>query len=373
MTGARTTGAANQAWAKDVLRALGAGVIVFSGRGDIVFCNSRARVVLGREGDDVVGANVAEVLVDVKELTASIEEGRVECEVAFPSGARIVIGATVTALERDRDPAERSLHPSEESSYVCMFQDITQLRQVQVERDRLLQMSALNAALPSVLHELRNPVAAIATSLEILVEEAEGDLQNDLHALLTEIRRVSLNLQGVGSVARDLRSSRFAAVDECLQNLVRVMEAEADAKRVVLVDEIETMPLLPLEVGVVQAIAFNLIHNAIAASTEGGTVKVKACLERGGAFYLVVSDVGIGMSEEVVRRAASLFFTTKSRGSGLGLALVKRCVEAANGQLRLVSQLGKGTEVTVMIPEATTPPGRRSREPGRIRSEGPHR
>ena len=371
MTGARTTGTANQAWAEDVLRALGAGVIVFSGTGEIVFGNSQARVVLGRQDDDLVGANVAEVLVDVKELTASIEEGRVEFEVGLPNGARIVIGATVTVLERD--PVVRSLDRRERSSYVCMFQDITQLRQVQVERDRLLQMSALNAALPSVLHELRNPVAAIATSLEILVEEAEGDLQNDLHALLTEIRRVSLNLQGVGSVARDLRSSRFAAVDECLHNLVRVMEAEADAKRVVLVDEIETMPLLPLEVGVVQAIAFNLIHNAIAASTEGGTVKVKACLERGGAFYLVVTDVGIGMSEEVVRRAASLFFTTKLRGSGLGLALVKRCVEAANGQLRLVSQLGKGTEVTVMIPEATTPPGRRSREPGRIRSEGPHR
>lgn len=335
---------------------MSAGVIVFSGGGEILFANPRSRAVLHQTWDDLVGADVSDVLVGVDELIAGTKEERIEFDVRLPDGELIAIGASVTALG-DEDPAEPP--PSDANrTYVCMFQDITQLRQVQVERDRLLQVGALNAALPSVLHELRNPVAAIATSLEVLVEESEGDLQNDLHALLTEIRRVSLNLQGVGSVVRDLRSSRFAAVDECLHNLLRVMEAEADAKQVTLVDEVDTMPLLPLDVGVVQAIAFNLIHNAIAASNEGSAVKVKACLEPGGSFYLVVSDVGQGMSEEVTRRATSLFFTTKPRGSGLGLALVKRCVETANGKLRFISELGKGTEASVIIPEATSPPGK---------------
>lgn len=358
LTGARTSWEVGQAWAQDVLRALNAGVIVFSGSGEILFGNPRARVVLHRKWDNLVGANVSDVLVSVEDLVAGANEERIEFDIRLPGGELIAIGASITALGVDESADLGSLPPQSERTYACMFQDITQLRQIQVERDRLLQVGALNAALPSVLHELRNPVAAIATSLEVLVEESEGDLQNDLHALLTEIRRVSLNLQGVGSVVRDLRSSRFAAVDECLHNLLRVMEAQAEAKAVTLVDEIDTMPLLPLDVSVVQAIAFNLIHNAIAASNEGGAVKVKACLDSGRSFYLVVTDAGAGMSEEVMQRATSLFFTTKSRGSGLGLALVKRCVETANGQLRFFSELGKGTEATVIIPEATSPPGK---------------
>ena len=355
----RTDGAVvNQAWARDVLCALSAGVIVVSNDGEILFDNPRSRVLLHREGDDLVGANVADVLVSVEELATGTKEGRIEFEVTLLDGERVVIGASITTLGGEDEPELATLWSTSSPAYVCMFQDITHLRQVQVERDRLLQVAALNAALPSVLHELRNPVAAIATSLEVLVEETEGSLQNDLHALLTEIRRVSVNLQGVGSVVRDLRSPRFAAVDECLHNLIRVMEAEADAKAVALVDEIDTMPLLPFDVGVVQAIAFNLIHNAIGASKEGSTVKVKACLEPSGSFYLVVTDRGVGMSKEVIRRATSLFFTTKPRGSGLGLALVKRCVETAKGQLRFVSEPGKGTEVSVIIPEATIPAGK---------------
>ncbi len=335
-------------WAEEVLCAIGAGVIVMARSGEILFANPRSRTVLRRSEDALVGSNVSEALLAIDQLASCPPNERLGFDVELPGGDIISVGANIVALANSPgDPA-----------YVCMFQDITKLRQLQSERDRLLQIGALNSVLPAMLHELRNPVAAIATSLEVLVEEAEGSLQGDLHALLGEIRRVSLNLQGVGSVGRDLRSTRFAAVDESLHNLIRVMETRAKRNEILLVNDIGKLPPLPFDLGVIQSIVFNLLHNAIAASKLGGTVSISATLDQQAALHLVVTDHGVGMSSEVIEQATSLFFTTKPRGSGIGLALVKMCVEGAGGILAFNSKENIGTEVTILIPAATSPPGK---------------
>ena len=332
-----------------IVESLNAGILVLTAGGDILYCNPRAASVLRRPRAAFFGSNVDAFIPGFKDKLATAGEGRLECGVSLASGVALTIGANITTLE----PNHLWGTSGDEHAYLCMFQDITTLRQIQEERDRLLQMAALNAALPSVLHELRNPVAAIATSLEVLVEDAQGELQNDLHALLTEIRRVSLNLQGVGTVVRELRSPKLAPIDECLRNLVRVMEAGAKQKKLTLIDQVQTMPLLPLDTGVVQGLVFNLIHNAIAASKANDKIIISARLDDQQTFLLSVKDQGVGMSEETKLKATELFFTTKERGSGLGLALVKRSVEIAKGRLHFVSEPGVGTEAIIEIPNAT--------------------
>jgi two-component system, sporulation sensor kinase E len=102
----------------------------------------------------------------------------------------------------------------------------------------------------------------------------------------------------------------------------------------------------------------NLIENAIEAMDKGGTVTVKARLDR--EYVLIqVEDTGVGMSESQLEKVFSPFFTTKKKGYGLGLSMIKKIIEEYGGQVEIASKEGKGTAVTLKIPPvlAEEPPG----------------
>jgi signal transduction histidine kinase len=201
-----------------------------------------------------------------------------------------------------------------------------------------------------VLHELRNPLAAVTSMLEVIVEETCGDLQTDLHSLLWELRRMSLNLHGVSGIARPLRAKAYAAIDHAVREACRVLEATAACKGVNVLCEVDDLPLLPLDRGALSGIVFNLVTNAIDACSRGNQVIVRLSLDENGALSLSVQDDGKGMKPETLARCCELFFTEKDGGTGIGLALCKEAIAAAGGSLDVRSALGHGTTVNVSIP-----------------------
>jgi signal transduction histidine kinase len=233
--------------------------------------------------------------------------------------------------------------------WVALFADIGTVLALRRERDRLLQMAALGDALPSVLHELRNPLAAITAMLEVRIEESSGALAEDYHALLVQVRRMTLGLDGLGSMVRPVGAHRHAAIDHAVAEAVRLLEPSARQRGIHLEAIGPTLPLLPLASGPITGMVFNLVRNAIDATRAGGNVTVDTHLE-GRDFVLSVVDDGSGMSPETLARACDLFFTSKDKGSGIGLALCRRVAESSGGALDIESQLGLGTRVTVRIP-----------------------
>ncbi|MFO0725843.1 MAG: HAMP domain-containing sensor histidine kinase [Myxococcota bacterium] len=339
--------AADQRWANRVLAGLNAGVLVFDRSGIVLYVNHRAAVLLEREESSLLGRKLGEVLKLTPAAAAEVSSlERFEFDLLLPNQQVRTIGGTVSKGAGD---AQSSL-----PYQICMFQDITQTRQLRDERDRLLQLGTLHTILPAVLHELRNPLAAIESMVEVLVEDAHDQLRDDLYAILTEVRQMSLNLQGVGSVSRDLRSSTHAAIDRAVLEVVRVMTAKAQEKGISIIPEVQPLPLLPFDPGVVRAIVFNLVDNAIkacAAKAQGeGLVVVRLHLDPTGDLRLEVQDDGCGMDRDVLRRCRELFFSTKPRGSGIGLALCDRTLERAGGSLEIESAVGEGTRVTIRIP-----------------------
>lgn len=251
-----------------------------------------------------------------------------------------------------------------------MFRDITGFELLREERDRLLRLAAVSDILPSVLHELKNPLAAISTSVELMLEELPpGTTQEDLHAVLTEMRRMKLTLEGLGSVGRSLLGTRNNAVDYALRDAVRVLGAQARSRRIDVVSDIRDMPLLPMDISVIRAIAFNLITNAIHACDAGDQIRVGARFHADTQqFVLSVEDTGQGMPAEVLERCTELFFTTKSKGTGIGLALCSGAVQAAGGELSIHSEIGGGTRVELRVVVPTRVAARGLRRTKRTRS-----
>jgi len=236
--------------------------------------------------------------------------------------------------------------------YMAAITDQTALFQVREERDRLMETATINEVLPCILHEFKNPLASIQALVELITEDCvDEDLQTQLHGILMEIRRMKLSFEGLGSSTRNLASKRNQAVDHGIREACTIFSRQLKAMGIQLETDVETLPLLPLDSGGIRGILFNLLNNAKQACRSGDSIEVHAGLtDSGRTFTFTVQDTGAGMTPEVLARCTRLFYTTKSMGSGIGLALCKTAVEKIGGRLVVVSERGCGTRISVFLP-----------------------
>jgi signal transduction histidine kinase len=212
----------------------------------------------------------------------------------------------------------------------------------------LATMGQMTAALA---HEIRNPLGIIrnaATRLGQLDADARAmadfvvDEVDRLHRTLNrylEFARGSEEAPGRGDALAALRATLALLEGETRSRGVTVECSGVEAGEAPVRLETESL----------KQVFLNLMLNALEAMPQGGTLRV-ACSERRGRFEIVVADTGTGMSGEVLARAGTPFFTTKARGSGLGLVLSRRLLRSAGGDLRIQSGEGRGTACTTVLP-----------------------
>ncbi len=334
----------SEAISTQALERLPAPVLVADASGAIVYANRAAAALHRQPPERLTGAPLGAVLAPLDELRAGAgAEARGELARRCGDGAPHTLGY---ALATWRDGGRELT--------AVLHQPVDGVEEIRTQRDRLLQLAAVGEVLPSVLHELRNPLAAVTTTVELLVEEAPASLQADLHAVLGELRRIGLGLQGIGGLNQRVHGRAHEAIDLAVEEACHVLAPTAAAQGVELRAAVEVMPLLPLDRAVVKGVVFNLVRNAIDACRPGDRVRVAARVD-GGDFELAVADTGRGMEPAVLARCRELFFTSKPNGSGVGLAICSQVVERARGSLAIASEPGAGTTVLARIPLA--PPG----------------
>jgi signal transduction histidine kinase len=330
------------ALAASVLDALPSALLIVDEHGRAAYANTRAAEILGKSAQELLGADVSGLF-----SCSGTSTDQLTTRVRHPDGELATLGYTVS----------RVCH---EGQTVCAisFRDISDTIRVTRERDRLLQLAAVGDATPTLLHEIRNPLSGVTSTIELLLEEsAPGPTRDALHAALTEARRIALQLDSFGAVGRSLRSRRAFVIDEACRDVCVLLQPRAKRGGAYLRWDIPDLPLLPLDPPTVRAVLLNLVTNAIAACRPGDAVRVHVRLvANGDSIELSVVDTGAGMSAEVFRRCTDLFFTTKRHGSGIGLALCRRAVEQAGGSLEIQSLPDVGTAVTVTVPVALRAP-----------------
>lgn len=334
--------------ALDALEQLPAAMLVVDARGLVRYANDYAGRLHGIVPGRMVGMPVAALLAPIAQLRSGCraDDGRGELVLADPVAGPRTLGYSFTTWT-DLEGAE--LH-------AVLYQQIDNIEEIRTQRDRLLQLAAVGEVLPSVLHELRNPLAAVTTTLEVVIEEAPTELQRDLHAVLWELRRIGLGLQGIGGLNQQIHGHAPEAVDLAVQEACTVLASSARAVGATLSTQMHHLPLLPLDRAVLKGVVFNLVRNAIDACRPGDAVVVEAAVVD-EVFELAVRDTGRGMTPEILARCTELFFTSKPNGSGIGLAICKQVARRAGGGLSIVSEPGSGTTVLVRIP--LVPPGER--------------
>lgn len=328
-----------------LMDSMGMALVLVDEQGIVRLATPRAGDFLGLDVEQLIGRAAATLpppAPAIAEAARHARRGQREVlQVTLNDGRAREIGMTVEPTRRTGKWGH---------GHLVAFQDLTPVHDLQEQRDRLLKMATVGEVLPSLLHELKNPFAAIATSVELLIEESDdARVREDLHAILVEVRRAVLSLDGLGFVGRELRTRSAMAIDHAVREACHLLGARASRARITLRCDGPNLPLLPLDAAAVRALIFNLVNNAIQACQPGGHVGVEFGLVD-GTFELAVSDDGAGMSPSVLARCTELFFTTKRAGSGIGLALCRKVAEEAGGHLEIRSAQGTGTTVTLRVP-----------------------
>ncbi len=225
--------------------------------------------------------------------------------------------------------------------------------QAQLELERSKRLSLVGQLAAGVAHEIKNPLASIKGAADILADpaSAESDKQDFSHILQSEVKRIDTTVREFLDFARPQKPV-LTRLDwsSAVAQTVRQFERQAADRGIKLTSEIEPNVVVHGDASKLHQILLNLLLNAAEACAAGGQIEISLCKGESGSGRLTVSDSGQGICEDDLARVFEPFYTTKSSGSGLGLAVVKSIVDEHHGTISVASNVGEGTRFTVDIP-----------------------
>jgi two-component system sensor histidine kinase HydH len=264
-----------------------------------------------------------------------------EADAKLESLDKLLALETATMLESYKDTFAERVRESERSA--------VQERLTQAEH--LAKIGQLAA---SLAHEIKNPLAGISGAVQVIRDATEPDAPHRpiLAEILRQINRLDQTVKDLLVYARPA-PPRF---DRCnlsrvVERLMTVLKREPAMQRVRFEHRTDHRPLPSIEAdeNKIEQLLMNLVLNAAHASENDGLVTLTTRLTSKGV-QLEIEDRGHGMDEQTCQRALEPFFTTKSRGTGLGLPICRRIAESHSGTLTIHSAAGQGTRVCVLLP-----------------------
>ncbi len=240
-----------------------------------------------------------------------------------------------------------------------------QMEKLAEQRAQQLQnaerLAAIGQTAGMVGHDIRNPLQAITSDIYIISEEAKTIRDEESkEAVMESLESINQNLTYINKIVSDLQDFtkplRPNLQETDFAELVKgILTSIIIPKGIEVKTEVEkTAKRAIVDVAFMRRILTNLLTNAVQAMQEHGELSLYAAKED-GSLKIVIEDTGEGIPEEVKSKLFTPLFTTKSKGQGLGLAVVKRLVESLKGTISFDSEAGKGTKFMVVLPQTTKP------------------
>jgi two-component system sensor histidine kinase PilS (NtrC family) len=349
-----------QAFSRDIIDSLTSGLITTDYEGRIRTFNRAAAAITGHAADAAAGRAVAEVLQLPPDVSAALAADlggerirRADYGYTRPDRRQIEIGLSATHL----------VTTSGRAGFIFAFQDVTEIKRLEREARMKLRLAAVGEMAAGIAHEIRNPLASMSGSIQVLRQELP--LSAEQAQLMDIVVRESERLNDIiRSFLAYARPQRFAVTRVDLRQAVSdtaVLLRNSTIVRDTHQIDIETPPAavwLDADEGQIRQVVWNLATNGLRAMPDGGRLRLGVARAGaggnggGGAEQVLiwVQDEGVGIPAEELDGIFQPFRGSFTKGSGLGLAIVHRIVSDYNGEVQVRSAPGSGTTFEVRLP-----------------------
>ncbi len=335
-----------EAWSENVIRSLPSGLITVDPEGRITSFNLAAELITGKHAWEILGTHLEKLFPEIDPENCPPEMTFIDAE-----GKKRYLGMSLSVLRSGK---------GHDIGRIVTFQDQTAYREMEEQLKLSDRLAAVGQLAAGLAHEVRNPLASISGSIQLLRRD-QRFIEDDrlLRILLRETERLNILITEFLHFARPTSGQvKRVRLKELLEETIELFKHQAQETgalktTIACPNELEVY----LDTKLFHQVLWNLLINASQAMSDGGEIKlhVEEIVPEpksgdGRGVRIVVSDTGTGIAEDVKEKVFAPFFTTKVYGTGLGLATAYRSVESMGGRIRFRSEQGKGTDFIIDLP-----------------------
>jgi len=229
--------------------------------------------------------------------------------------------------------------------------DITERKQTEDLLMRTEKLSVIGELAASIAHEIRNPLTSLKGFIQFLQPDISGNtVFTDV--MLSELERINFIVSELLVLAKpqDLHVKPIL-LHSMLENVVMFLESEANLKSIKILKEFKvTSVAINCEENQLKQVFINIMKNSLDATSENGEISIQTKLLNDYEVLIRISDNGCGISKELLARLGEPFYTTKEKGTGLGLLVSNKIIKDHQGTINIKSEINKGTIVDITLP-----------------------
>ena len=328
-----------------IVEILPSGLITCDQDGLIEFVNNMGRKILQKENEELIGQN-AWLLMGLKPPDAtngSQLQNRAETRVPI-AGVKRIFGISYRPM---------SIEPGN-IGYMMVFQDLTKIKLLESHKLLADKMAAIGKVAAGVAHEIRNPLASVSGSIQVLKEFLPEDPTalelSDI--VLRETKRLDNIISEFLTYAKPSAPPYFEpiAIVDCIQDFLKLLKNDTQMQALqVRTDFPKDSPIVMADQAKLKQVFWNLMRNSFEACNDQPIIEIGCAMENQDVLVWI-QDNGIGMTEDQLKDLFTPFLSFSKTGSGLGMSIVYDMIQLHHGHIDVTSKINEGTRVTLRFP-----------------------
>lgn len=338
------------AFADKVISCLPVGIIATDSDGKIVVFNESMEKICGIAFQNVLGQNLEKIIgSDAMNKISSLKEEKDsserEIQLSFNNGKSFYAGVTAAGINENDSITHSGL--------IIILRDLTQIKELENNLIRHEKMAAIGNLSAGVAHEIRNPLSSIkglATYFRDLFPEG-SDSRDTASVMIKEVDRINRVIKDLLEFSKPSEISRSEVMlSNAVDHVFRLISADARNQNISTVSNIPDNLKCLIDRDRLSQVLLNLCRNSLEAIGNSGTISIEAKKTGRADLFIKVSDTGKGIDSEDLSKVFNPYFTTKNDGTGLGLAVAQKIIEAHAGNIRIKTEK-EGTSLIIELPK----------------------
>lgn len=358
-----------EAFNRNIVQSLDSGLLAIDLEGKINFLNRTAEKILRRKEEELRNQSVYNLFPKLNEVMGKksfqdpLEYQRYETTLVDEKGHKIYLGFSISPLT---DAEGKAI------GHTLIFQDITRFKEMEEQMKRFDRMAAIGSLAAGLAHEIRNPLASLSGSIQMLKSELSLDESQShlMEIILRESERLNALITDFLLFAQPPQSRpQPVKIDRILEETLELFSHSPSCHEGIRLVRTPSGQIgeVIVDPDQIRQVLWNLLINASQSLSNGGEIRVH--LEKGNpslwpgapSFFsskeskswvkISIEDTGIGIPPEEKEKIFEPFYTTKENGTGLGLAIVHKIIENHKGLIKVESEVGKGSTFTIFLPQ----------------------